>query len=263
MHFAGDVMNESSINNSPLVSIVTATFNSERFIEKTYNSILDQSISDWEWIITDDCSTDGTISVLDKICINDARVSYSINHVNSGAAISRNVSLSKCRGKFIAFIDSDDLWHANKLQKQIEFMSTIHDFSFTGYELIDESGDNLNVTVDTKPLEPIVYIDMLKKKATLGCSTVMLRREVFGDIQMPLLRTGQDYALWLKLLRNGATAHLLPEVLMKYRIVKNSISRNKIKKAKRQWQIYRKTEGIDIFRSGVYFIYYAIRALAR
>ncbi len=247
----------------PLVSIVTATYNSARFIQETYASIASQTIKDWEWIITDDCSTDSTVHIIKSICMNDSRVSFTVNQKNTGAAVSRNTSLSKCKGEFIAFIDSDDLWLPNKLEKQIEFMSMGYDFTFTGYELINETGNNLNKKIDIKPHSSIKYKDLLKKKVTLGCSSVMLRRNAFTDIEMPLLRTGQDYALWLKLLRSGAKADLLPAVLMKYRIVSNSISRNKFKKAKRQWEIYREIEGIDAFHSLVYFLHYAVRAIAR
>ena len=104
---------------------------------------------------------------------------------------------------------------------------------------------------------------MLKKKATLGCSTVMLRRNAFDDITMPLLRTGQDYATWLKLLKTGQNAYPLIDVLTQYRILPNSISRNKVKKAKRQWQIYREVEKLSLYKSAVSFCFYAWRAVFR
>ena len=172
----------------PLVSIVTATYNSGRFILDTYRSILKQSIQDWEWIITDDCSSDDTIDILTDIVSSDNRVKLLQNKVNSGAAVSRNKCLSVCSGKFIAFIDSDDLWNEEKLKKQIDFMEDGYDFSFTGYELIDEKGQRLNISMNLQPLAPITYNDMLKKKATLGCSTVILRAERFKHIEMPLLK---------------------------------------------------------------------------
>ncbi|WP_145531402.1 glycosyltransferase family 2 protein, partial [Yersinia kristensenii] len=135
----------------PLVSIITATYNSEKFIQETYASIASQTIGDWEWIITDDCSTDSTVHIIKSICMNDNRVKFIVNQKNSGAAVSRNTSLSRCKGKFIAFIDSDDLWLPNKLEKQIEFMSEGYDFTFTGYELINENGDSLNKRIDINP----------------------------------------------------------------------------------------------------------------
>lgn len=246
-----------------LVSIITASYNSEVEILITYKSIKRQSYNNWEWLVTDDCSSDNTLDVLTEIAIKDKRVKVFKNKVNSGAAVSRNNSLKHATGEFIAFIDSDDLWKQDKLEKQIAFMESNIDFSFTAYELIDDQGKILGRTVDARHAGAFNYEDMLRKKATLGCSTVMLRRSAFEDISMPLLRTGQDYATWLKLLKTGKKAYLLNETLTQYRIMPNSISRNKLKKAKRQWQIYREIECLPIIKSVVCFCFYALRAVFR
>ncbi|MCJ8319614.1 MAG: glycosyltransferase [Colwellia sp.] len=246
-----------------LISIITATYNSSDTVEKTYQSIREQSYTEWEWLITDDCSTDNTLEIIEGISQKDSRVKVYSNPVNSGAAVSRNNSLNHVAGTFIAFIDSDDLWQPNKLDKQLDFMGNNIDFSFTGYGLIDEQGSQLDKFVDINQSGAFGYHDMLKKKATLGCSTVMLRRNAFTDISMPLLRTGQDYATWLKLLKSGKEAHLLNEVLTHYRIMPNSISRNKFKKAKRQWQIYRGVEKLPLLTSVICFYFYAYRAVFR
>lgn len=246
------------------VSIITATYNSSSLIIDTYESILKQSLQSWEWLVTDDCSTDNTFEILEKLSKNDSRVVIFKNDKNSGAAVSRNNSLSYAQGKFVAFIDSDDLWLSGKLEKQLKFMEDKGiDFCFTAYELINEKGVRLGQRVDTHLNSFVTYEDMLKKKATLGCSTVMLRRSAFDDISMPLLRTGQDYATWLKLLKLGKNAHPLTEVLTQYRILPNSISRNKLKKARRQWQIYRKVENLPILKSAKCFLFYAWRAVFR
>lgn len=247
----------------PLISIVTATYNSFPFIESTYNSIKSQSHQDWEWLVTDDASSDETLQLLMKFASFDSRVKVFHNSVNLGAAEARNVSISHASGEFIAFIDSDDLWNRQKLEKQISFMNSNVDFSFTAYRLIDEHGGSLNKNIDLNKSGSFTYEDMLRKKATLGCSTVMLRKSRFTDLRMPLLRTGQDYATWLKLLRGGTRAFVLPEVLSSYRILPNSISRNKLKKAKRQWQIYRQVEQLSILKSSTCFLNYAWRAVFR
>ncbi|WP_341508658.1 glycosyltransferase family 2 protein [Photobacterium damselae subsp. damselae] len=247
-----------------LVSIITPSYNSSDWIEKTYFSIQKQSYQNWEWLITDDCSSDDTLEILNKICATDKRVKVFVNEVNSGAAVSRNNSLSKARGDFLAFIDSDDLWFPSKLEKQVDFMEDkLIDFSFTSYELIGENGERLNQLVDSHEFQFVTYNDMLRKKATLGCSTVMLRRSAFDDITMPLIRTGQDYGLWLKLLKTGKNAYKFNEVLTQYRILPNSISRNKFKKAKRQWQIYRDIEKLPLLTSIECFGFYAYRAVFR
>ncbi|YCH29280.1 glycosyltransferase [Erwinia sp. D4-22] len=246
-----------------LVSIITPTYNAEKFINVVYESLTSQTHLAWEWLVTDDCSIDNTYKILENLANNDRRIKLRKNSVNSGAAITRNASLARATGEFIAFIDSDDVWAPEKLEKQIAFMGDTIDFSFTAYKLISENGEDLGKSVDTFHTRPLNYHDMLKKKATLGCSTVMLRRDAIKDYKMPLLRTGQDYALWLKILKSGINAYPLTEVLTNYRIVANSISRNKLKKAKRQWQIYRNVEGLGVFYSLYCFLFYAWRAVFR
>lgn len=246
------------------VSIITPSYNSSDLITETYISIREQSFDNFKWVVTDDCSSDITFSLLKNLASNDRRIQIFRNEVNSGAAVSRNNSIANATGDFIAFIDSDDIWLPEKLEKQVDFMEDNNiDFSFTAYELIDEQGYPTGQKVDTHLTGPVSYEDMLRKKATLGCSTVMLRRSAFEDISMPLIRTGQDYALWLKLLKTGVKAYPLPEVLTQYRILPNSISRNKVKKAKRQWQIYREIEKLPLLKSIQCFCFYAWRAVFR
>lgn len=246
------------------ISIITATYNSEEYVLETYESIKNQTNTDWEWIVTDDCSTDGTWSALLSIASQDSKVRVFRNEVNSGAAIARNNSLDHIKGDYIAFIDSDDLWEPTKLATQIKFMrDTNTKFSFTGYQLIDNEGILLGKTVDTTNSDSFSYSDMLAKKATLGCSTVILSRDALGDFRMPNLRTGQDYAFWLRILKSGQRACLLHSPLTKYRISNNSISKNKVKKAFRQWEIYREHENIPFLLSCYYFVFYAYRAVFR
>jgi len=245
------------------VSIITPSYNSESWLKSTYRAIKNQTHTNWEWLVTDDCSFDGTLEVLKELSIKDSRVKYFKNSVNSGAAVSRNNSIKNATGDFLAFIDSDDLWLPKKLEEQIAFMENKINFSFTAYELIDKTESKLKITVDSTQQGFFTYQDMLRKKATLGCSTVMLRRASFDDIQMPLIRTGQDYALWLKLLKTGENAYILPEILTLYRVLPDSISRNKIKKARRQWQIYRDIEKLSVIDASINFCFYAFRAVFR
>lgn len=252
------------MTTKPLISIITPAFNCELTIQQTYNSIKNQTYINWEWVITEDCSDDRTYSKLMKLKEQDSRIKVLKNAKNSGAAVSRNNSISHAKGRYLAFIDADDLWVPEKLEKQFLFMEHYKvDFSFTAYELIDEQGNTIGQKIDTHLICPLAYEDMLRKKATLGCSTVMLRRSGFDDISMPLIRTGQDYALWLKLLKTGVKAFSIPEVLTQYRILPNSISRNKVKKAKRQWQIYREIEKLPLLKSIECFCFYALRAVFR
>lgn len=249
----------------PKISIVTATYNSSKYINQVAESIVRQTFEDWEWLIVDDYSTDETITLLKEWQKKDQRIKLFKNTINSGAAVSRNKALTHAKGEYIAFIDSDDLWKEIKLEKQLEFMlQNKCGFSFTAYAVVKESGEITSKTIDfNKPKRNFTYNDMLYKKATLGCSTVMIKRDIIADLSMPLLRTGQDYAFWLKILKNNNQAFLFNEILTYYRIVPGSISRNKFKKAKRQWQIYREVEGLNLLKSTTCFIAYAYRALTR
>lgn len=246
------------------VSIITANFNSHLFIQNTYNSISRQTINDWEWLVTDDCSCDGSFEMLGYIADSDKRVKLFKNSTNLGAAVARNKSISHAKGRFIAFIDADDLWAPNKLEKQIAFMlSKKAGISFTTYNIISEYGGDKNKEIDLNAPSIIDYHGLLSKNATFGCSTVMIDKSVVGSIYMPNMRTGQDYATWLSILKNGFVAHLLREPLSTYRIVSGSISRNKFKKALRQWEIYRSHEKLSLFSSIYYFVCYAFRAVFR
>lgn len=249
----------------PLISIITPTFNSQAFILQTYNCLLNQSYKNWEWIVTDDCSQDKTWEMLNSISKSDHRVIIFRNVSNMGAAFTRNNSLAHSKGDFIAFIDSDDLWESSKLKYQLDFMlKNDYKFTFTAYDIINETGLSMHKVIDNKNKSlDICYNDLLLKKVTLGCSTVMLDARYFSKIEMPPLRTGQDYALWLTLLKQNNKAYLLPNVFSHYRIVKGSISRNKFKKAMRQWQIYRKVEKINFLKSSWYFVNYAWRTVSR
>lgn len=254
----------SSGNN--LVSVIMPSYNSASTIGKSIESIINQTYHDWELLITDDCSTDDTINIATTYAQKDSRIKIFTNEKNSGAAVSRNNSIKHSTGVFLAFLDSDDIWLPHKLENQTNFMSS-HEkivFSFTAYALIDDAGQRIGKTVDMQGEGlHFSYSDMLRKKATLGCSTVMLRKLSFDDISMPLIRTGQDYALWLKLLKTGKDAHLLNQVLTEYRILPNSISRNKFKKCKRQWQIYREIEKLSLPAASISFTFYAWRAVFR
>lgn len=249
-----------------IVSIITPAYNSQNQIMDTYLCLCAQTHKHWEWVVTDDCSTDNTYQVLNDLALKDPRLKIFQNDQNRGAAYSRNNSLKHTSGEYIAFLDSDDLWKPHKISQQLTMMT--HNlninFSFTAYELIGAEGNPINKIIDLQGNNlSFDYTDMLKKSATLGCSTVMLRKETFPEIIMPSLRTGQDYALWLQILKSGQKAYLLNEVLTQYRILPNSISRNKFKKAKRQWEIYRKVENISLMKSCYFFCFYAWRAVFR
>lgn len=249
--------------SSPLISVVVPSYNSEKYIGDCIKSILSQSYSNFELIVVDDCSTDNTLGVLAPFR-KDKRVKVFVNDVNKGAGVCRNIGIENATGSYLAFIDSDDLWSEFKLENQLEFMQKNQaSITFTPFSLIDGDGNHLGKTVDLGNMSSVSYHDLLLKRVTFGCSTVMLNRHTLGHVRMPQIRTGQDYATWLSILREGHTALCLDQALTLYRITPGSISRNKFKKAIRQWQIYRRIEKLGFFMAAWCFSNYAIRAVFR
>ncbi|MBE6219451.1 MAG: glycosyltransferase family 2 protein [Rikenellaceae bacterium] len=210
----------------PQVSIITPTYNCARFIEETIKSVQAQTFTDWEMIISDDCSTDNTKEVIAPYLASDSRIKYICNDKNSGAAITRNNALRIASGRWIAFLDSDDLWLPEKLEKQISFMET-NDYAFTYHEYseISEDGEDLGVTVSG-----IKKVGKFGMYACCwpGCLSVMYDQKKIGVIQINDIRKNNDTAMWLKVIKKS-NCYLLKETLAKYRRRKGSITPPSIK----------------------------------
>lgn len=246
---------------SDKVSVITASYNAGRFIEETIKSVLEQTYDNLELIIVDDCSTDNTEEIVKKYMKIDLRVKFYKLEKNSGAAVVRNTALEKAKGRFIAFLDSDDVWDRDKLEKQINFMkNNNYGFSFTSYRLMNEKGILLNKEVRVP--SQIKY-EQLLKNTIIGCLTVIIDKDIIGDFRMPLVRAGQDTATWLSILRKGNIAYGYDEVLASYRLVDGSISSNKLKALKRTWNTYRKLENLNLIKSTYYFVYYVLNAIRK
>lgn len=248
-----------------MVSVIMPAYNSELYIEESISSVLNQSYKNLEILVTDDCSLDGTQRCVEELAKHDQRVRYFRLNENSGAAVARNNSLKHAKGRYIAFLDADDVWLENKLELQLAFMKTNDSaFSFTGYSTYYGDGRFEDKVIDSKTLNKIAHNDLLKKTCTVGCSTVILDKTKLPKIEMTNIRTGQDYALWLRLLReSGQVAHNYKKRLTGYRVLQGSISRNKFKKAKRQWQIYREIEKINFLFAIYFMLFYARNAVFR
>lgn len=241
--------------NQPLVTVVTAAYNCARFIRETVSSVQAQSYQNWEMILVNDCSTDNTLDILNEISLSDERVKVISLEENGGAAVARNRALKEAKGKYVAFLDSDDLWLPQKLEKQIAFMEEKDlAFTFTAYETMDEQGDSVGTIVNVP--QQIDYKGLLKN-TIIGCLTVVINVEKTGMLQMPNIRTRQDFALWLAVLRRGFIAYGMNEVLARYRKVSGSISSNKWKAAKRNFYIYRHVEKLSLPYSIYCFVHYA------
>ena len=240
----GDDENERIPN---LVSIIMPSYNTAQYIEKTIKSVLDQKYTNWELIIVDDCSTDNTDEVVKKY-LNDKRIKYLKNEQNSGAAISRNRALRAARGQWIAFLDSDDLWMPEKLEKQICFMKEKgYFFSYTDYEEINAEGNRTGTFV-TGP-KKITKTGMYNY-CWPGCLTVMYDATKVGLIQISDIKKNNDYAMWLKVCKK-ADCYLLDECLGQYRKGRvGSVSTHSIKTMIGwHYRLFHEAEGMSIIES--------------
>ncbi len=243
------------------VSIITPVYNSLPFIFETINSVVNQTYTDWEMIIVDDFSSDDTFRRVQAYTENETRIKIFKLTKNSGAAVARNYAISRAEGEFIAFIDADDLWLPNKLEKQINYMKyNNYILTHTNYEIINESGDKIGKMI--APNSKLSYNDMLKTNQ-IGCLTAIYDTKKIGKIYLPDIRKRQDYALWLKILKRIDYAYCLPECLSLYRVRSNSISRNKFKILKYNWLLFYKIENFSVLKSLYFFGWNIINKILR
>ncbi len=236
-----------------LVSIITPVHNAYSHIEETIQSVLQQTFTDWELILIDDYSTDKGIHILNKYKELDSRIHLYENQDNLGAALSRNKGIEVAKGRFIAFLDSDDLWEPNKLEIQVNFMlENNYSFTFTGYHKFRDEGIVGEHTVPAK-----VSHEELLKTCSIGCLTAMYDTDQLGKVYMPIISRRQDFALWLRILKEIPYAYGINQPLAKYRLRGDSISGNKFRAAKYQWRVYREFEHLGLFETCYYFSHYA------
>ncbi|GAL12368.1 putative N-acetylgalactosaminyl-diphosphoundecaprenol glucuronosyltransferase [Vibrio astriarenae] len=247
--------------SSVLVSIITPSYNSKRYIKETIDSVLNQSFESYEMIIVDDCSTDGSYEYIKSI-VPDERFKVLKLDENSGPAVARNLALKNAQGKYLAFLDSDDLWAKNKLEEQISFMArNNYAFTFTNYELINECGASLGKVIKSPSS---VDFDEYMKNTIIGCLTVVIDRDKVKSFSMPNLRTSQDMVTWGDIMRtNNIRAYCLKLNLARYRIVGNSNTSNKIKSACHVMNVYNKYYRFGLFKSTWLFLHYAFNALRK
>lgn len=243
----------------PLVSVITPSYNSKEFIQNTINSVINQTYSNWEMLITDDCSTDNTFDTLSELAKMDDRIKIFGLANNGGPGVARNHSISQAKGRFLAFLDSDDLWLPNKLEVQINSMlKNSWVFSYTSYQYISEAGDIQDYIVKVKPR--IEFSDILKTNY-VGCSTAVYDTHFFDKVYMPEIRKRQDWGLWHRLLKKHGEAFGIDQILTHYRVRHDSVSSNKFGLISYQWSLYRKVFGLgklQSIRSLVYWMWYAV-----
>ncbi len=244
-----------------LVSVITPSYNSEKYIKNTIESVISQTYENWEMIIVDDCSSDSTCEIVESISKEEPRVKLIRQEQNGGAAKARNRALDESKGRFIAYLDADDIWYPEKLQKQVDFMLKNNaGFSCASYEVIDDDGNKLNKEVHMLPRADYVGFLTNNLLQTVGimADTSIVDKSL---LHMPDLRRRQDAATWLQVLKAGNDCFGVDEILAQYRRAANSLSSNKAKAAKGVWQLYRDIEKLSLPFSIYCFVRYAFLAV--
>lgn len=237
---------------NPLVSIIMPCYNAEQYVAQSIESVLAQTYDNWELLITDDVSTDKSVEILTQYCTKDDRINVLVPDYHQGIARTRNMSISRAKGRFVAFLDNDDLWKPDKLEKQIAYMlENKIGFTYTSYELIDAEGRPKNKVIKT---QGVIDYKKYLRNTIIGCGTVVVDRQLVGHISMPINDTSDDMALWLNILRQGFKAYPLKDVYQQYRVTGKSASSNKFKASRDVWHVYRENEGFSIIKSAYYFI---------
>lgn len=231
------------MNTQPLVSIITPVYNSSSFLEETIRSVISQTYTNWEHILVDDGSTDNSVEIIKNLASTEPRIKLLQLHSNQGSGPARNLAIKEAKGKYIAFLDSDDIWHTEKLEKHVAFMH-IHDaaFSHTSYGFIDESGKIIRQTFHVSK-EPVTY-RMALQRTEISCLTAMYDVEKVGKMYMPDIRRKQDYALWLNILKKGFKAIPLDLELAWYRQRRGSATSNKFSLIHKHYLFLRKVMGL-------------------
>ena len=245
----------------PLVSIIMPAYNIERYIEKAIRSVINQTFTDWELIVIDDGSKDSTLDIIELMVAEDERISSMPNETNIGVAKTRNRGIDIARGKYIALLDSDDIWYENKLELQIKKLEAEKaDICYCSYAIIDEEGKKIRN--DYMVSERVDFKDMLKENH-IGCSTVILSRSALDNNRFLTDYYHEDYVLWLDLLKSGARAVGCSDVLAEWRLIRDSRSFDKKRSANFRWKIYRQHLGFSWFKSGYWFVCYALNGVRK
>lgn len=247
-----------------MVSVVVPVYHAEKYIEETMDCVCAQTHLNWEMLLVVDGPEDPTVEVIQKYLekTGENRIRLFIQDKNQGAALARNRGVAEAKGRYIAYLDADDLWMPDKLEKEVNFMKQKDAaFAFTGYEFADENGKGTGKVV--KVPEKLTYKEALKN-TTIFTTTVMFDTEKIDKamLKMPNMRS-EDTALWWRILREGYTAYGLNENLVLYRRPAVSLSSNKIVAIKRIWNLYRQAEKLSIPYSCYNFCFWAVRAVIR
>ncbi len=251
-------------HRSPLVSVIMPAYNAAAFLEEAIASVQAQTVTDWELLVIDDCSTDATREIVRKAAAADSRVHLLMNEKNMGAAGSRNRGLDVFQGQYVALLDSDDYWYPRMLEKMLaRAEGTKADIIYCAYELVDEEGRK--VCNDFRVPDSTTFRESLIR-SVITCSTVLVTGDLARNNRFPVNIYHEDIALWFQILRDGGTARGVDEVLAAYRQRTGSKTANKLKSAVRRWKIYRdhlKLPVADCLMTMVQYGYYGLLKFRR
>jgi len=248
--------------NPTAFSVLIAVYNCEECIIETLESVCKQTLGDYEVIIVDDCSTDNTYQVVSDFISKKERFYLYRNNQNMGVAFSRNYAISLAQSEYICFLDGDDVWKPDKLAIQYQMLEDhLIDGCVSSYEFIDENSQGIGEPYIIED-SIITYKEMLKQNL-IGCSTVALKSEILKNNSFLESVAHEDYALWLKLLRDGYKILGTSKVLVSYRIVSGSRSSNKFKAARNRFRIYRDCEQLSLFKSILLFLSYGFSGIMK
>lgn len=235
----------------PLVSVIMPVHNAEKYLQQAVDSIKGQTYLHWELWMVNDHSSDNSASIMQQLAASDARIHAIHLDSNKGSAFARNIGIEKAAGKYVAFLDADDMWKPEKLAVQVDHMNKNNSvLSCTAYDTMQSDGQAMGRIIGVK--KEVRYRQLLKNN-TIGCLTVMYDAEKLGKQYMPDIRKRQDYGLWLQILRQGHHAMGINQVLATYRVGMDSLSGNKWRVLRYNWELLRKHEQLSLFASAYYF----------
>ena len=244
-----------------LVSIIMPNYNGAQFLAQSIESVLAQTFENWALIIVDDVSSDNSCQIIGEYIKKDSRIELIKLEKNSGPAIARNCAIKEAQGRYIAFLDSDDLWHPEKLSKQISFMQENEiALSYTSYYSIEEESGKI---IDQIHIPVKVDYHELLKQNIIGCLTAVYDTKKLGKVYMPEIQKRQDFALWLDILKRVSYAHGMEEPLAYYRVRKTSVSSNKLIASTYNWKLYREIEKLPLYKAIYYFGWYTYRSIIK
>jgi len=245
----------------PLVSIVTPIFNAARWLEETLASVRAQTLTDWEQILVDDGSTDNSVAIVESAAREDPRFRVLRTGRNEGPSVARNIAITASCGRFIAFLDADDLWLPEKLARSVDWLTSQgYDFIYHDYRHMSHDGSRVGALI--KAPEKLDWRTLHTRRGTGGCLSVVIDRERIPAFRFPPIAPyrAEDFCLWAQLIRDGHTGHRLPADLGRYRLSRKSRSANKLTGAMNAWHLYRKISGLSMPLAAFWWSQYAMSA---